>query len=158
MKSRISNLIKKEGVKQLFKYGLVGIGGLIIEITVFYLLTKKFSVQYPLSPHISDLLGGKMSTHVINTDISHIISSALAIINNFILNSYFTFKVTDKKLKRFLSFIGVAAIGLVISTTLMTVFVGKFQMDEMLSKALALAIVVAIQFVVNKFFTFKTTQ
>jgi len=158
MKSEFKNLIRKEGVKQLFKYGLVGTGGLIIEIAVFYLLTKKFSVQYPFSPHLSDLLGGKMSVHVINTDISHVISSALAIINNFILNSYFTFKVTDKKLKRFLSFIGVAAVGLVISTTLMTIFVGKFQMDEMLSKAIALAIVVAIQFFINKFFTFKATQ
>lgn len=98
-----------------------------------------------------------MSVHVVNTDVSHIISSALAIINNFILNSYFTFKVTDKKLKRFFSFIGVAAVGLIISTTLMTVFVGKFQLDEMLSKALALAIVVAVQFFINKFFTFKET-
>lgn len=157
MKSRLKSIIQKEGVKQLFKYGLVGIGGLIIEITVFYLLTKKFSVQYPFSPHISNLLGGGMSVHVVNTDASHIISSALAIINNFILNSYFTFKVTDKKLKRFFSFIGVAAVGLIISTTLMTVFVGKFQLDEMLSKALALAIVVAVQFFINKFFTFKET-
>ena len=155
MKSKIKGLAQKEGVKQLFKYGLVGISGLIIEMTVFYLLTKKFSVQYPFSFGLSDLLGGRMSVHVINTDTSHVISSFIAIINNFILNSYFTFKVTDKKLKRFMTFIGVAAIGLVISTTLMTIFVGRFGMDEMLSKALALAIVVAIQFVINKFFTFK---
>ena len=157
MKSQLKNLIQKEGVKQLFKYGLVGLGGLIIEISVFYLLTKKFSVQYSFAPYLSSLLDGKMSVHIINTDTSHVISSALAIINNFILNSYFTFKVTDKKLKRFFSFIGVAVVGLVISTTLMTIFVGNFQLDEMLSKAMALAIVVAIQFFVNKFFTFKTT-
>lgn len=155
MKKYISNLARKESIRQLVKYGLVGIGGLFIEMVLFYLLTKKFAVHYPFSSSLSDLLGGRMSTHVIDTDTSHVISSAVAIINNFILNSYFTFKVTDKKFKRFLTFISVAAVGLVISTTLMTIFVGKFELDEMLSKALALVIVVAIQFVVNKFFTFK---
>lgn len=158
MKKRITDLAKKESIRQLFKYGLVGIGGLIIEMIVFYFLTKKFAVQYPFSPALSSLLDGKMSAHVINTDVSHIISSSLAIINNFILNSYFTFRVTDKKMKRFFSFISVAAVGLVISTTLMTVFVGRFNMDEMIAKALALAIVVAIQFVINKFFTFKQNK
>jgi len=155
MKKYIGNLAQKKSIRELFKYGLVGIGGLIIEMTIFYLLTKKFAVHYPFSSSLSDFLGNRMSIHVINTDTSHVISSAAAIINNFILNSYFTFKVTDKKVRRFFTFIGVAAVGLVISTTLMTIFVGKFGMDEMLSKALALAIVVAIQFLVNKFFTFK---
>ncbi len=155
MKQQISNLAKKESVRQLIKYGLVGMTGLVIEMTVFYLLAKKFSVHYPFSGFISDLLNGKMSVALIDTDISHIISSVLAITNNFILNSYFTFKVTDHKVRRFFTFFGVAAVGLVISTTLMTIFVGKFQLDEMLSKALALVIVVAIQFFINKFFTFK---
>lgn len=155
MKQKIENLIKRDSFKQLIKYGLVGVSGLVIEMTLFYFLTKKFAVQYPFSDSLHNLLGNSISIHTLNTDISHIISSSIAIINNFILNSYFTFKVTDKKLKRFFSFISVAAVGLIISTTLMTIFVQKFQMEEMLSKAIALAIVVAFQFFINKFFTFK---
>lgn len=155
MKQQISSLAKKKSVRELVKYGIVGIVGLIIDIGVFYLLTQTFSVKYPFSVHIKELLGDKMPLHLINTDISHIISSTLAIINNFILNSYFTFKVTDNKLKRFFSFTSIAAIGLVVSTLLITFFMSKLYLNEMIAKTFAILIVAAMQFAINKFFTFK---
>ncbi|MDU1890999.1 MAG: GtrA family protein [Dysgonomonas sp.] len=155
MKQLLIDLSKKKSVRELFKYGLVGLVGLIIDAGLFFLLAKKFAVEYPFAPYIQELLGGKMSLSLINADVSHVISSVLAITNNFILNSYFTFKVTDNKVKRFFSFAGVAAIGLVISTTLMTVFIGKLHLDEMVAKILSIIIVAAIQFIINKFFTFK---
>jgi len=155
MRQRINDLTKRKGVRQLVKYGLVGSAGMLIDMGIFYLLTVKLSVQYPFSEYIRDLLDGKMSVNLINTDISHIISSIIAITNNFILNSYFTFKVTDDKFKRFLSFAGIAAVGLVISTTLVTLFVGMLKLDGMLAKILATCIVALLQFTVNKLFTFK---
>lgn len=155
MREKINKLTKKRGIRQLVKYGIVGSVGMVIDMGIFYLLAVKFSVQYPISQYIRELLGGRMPVYLIDADISHIISSIIAITNNFILNSYFTFKVTDNKFKRFLSFAGVAAIGLVISTTLITLFVGKIKMDEMPAKILATCIVAAIQFIINKFFTFK---
>lgn len=158
MKQKFINLTKHEAIRQLFKYGLVGLVGLIIDLGVFYILAKILNVEYPFSAYIREFSGEKMSLHLINTDISHIISSTLAIINNFILNSYFTFKVTDNKLKRFLSFASIAAIGLVISTTLITIFMEKFGMEEMLAKSLAVLIVAALQFLINKLFTFKTKE
>lgn len=156
MKQQIKDLAKRKGIRELIKYGMVGSAGMVIDMGIFYLLAVYFSIQYPFSPQIGELLG--MPVHVIDADISHIISSIIAITNNFILNSYFTFKVTDNKIKRFLSFIGVAAIGLIVSTTLITVFVGKMGMHEMPAKILATCIVAAIQFLVNKFFTFKQKQ
>lgn len=155
MKQKIVDLSKNKSVRQLIKYGIVGSVGALIDFGVFYLLAIKLSVHYPFSPHIADLLGSKLPVHIIDMDVSHIISNILAIINNFVLNSYFTFKVTDNKLKRFFSFAGVAAIGLVISTTLMTVFIGEFEIPEMVSKGLSIVVVAAIQFVINKLFTFK---
>lgn len=155
MKQQINNLTKKKGIRQLIKYGLVGSVGMIIDMGVFYLLAIKLSVQYPISIYIRDLLGERIPVSLIDADISHVISSLLAITNNFILNSYFTFKVTDNKVQRFLSFVGIAAIGLIISTSLITLFAGKLKMDEMLAKILATCIVAALQFAVNKFFTFK---
>lgn len=158
MKRQINELTKKRGIRQLVKYGMVGSVGMVIDMGLFYLLAVKLSVQYPISAYIGELLGGKIPIHVIDADISHIISSIVAITNNFILNSYFTFKVTDNKLQRFLSFAGIAAIGLLISTTLITLFVGKIKMDEMLAKIIATCIIAAIQFTINKFFTFKQRQ
>lgn len=156
MKKQIKNLTNKKGLRELVKYGLVGTVGMAIDMGVFYLLAVKFSVQYPFSIYIGELLGDRIPLSVIDTDISHVISSLLAITNNFILNSYFTFKVTDNKVRRFLSFAGIAAIGLVISTTLITLLVGKFGIDEMWAKIIATCFVAALQFLINKFFTFKT--
>lgn len=134
---------------------MVGAVGFGIDLGVYYLLVVKYSVHYPFTPFLSDLLGGNMSVKILDIDTSHIIGSALAITNNFILNSYFTFKVTDKKLKRFASFAGIASIGLVISTLLITFFIGILGIDEMLAKVFATIIVAMLQFIVNKFFTFK---
>jgi putative flippase GtrA len=155
MRERIGKLVKQKSFRQLVKYGIVGVVGLIIDMGIFYLLVKKFSVHYPFSSFISDMLGGNMSVGMLDILVSNIISSTLAIINNFLLNSYFTFKVTDKKLKRFASFAGIAVIGMVISSLLLTLFIGIMKIDDMISKVLAIFIVAAIQFGINKFFTFK---
>lgn len=155
MKERIGNIVRQKSFRQLVKYGMVGIVGLAIDMGVYYLLVRKLSVHYPFSSFISNMLGGNMSVGMLDILISNIISSTLAIINNFILNSYFTFKVTDKKLKRFVSFAGIAAIGMVISSMLLTLFIGVMKMDDLISKMLAIFIVAAIQFGINKFFTFK---
>lgn len=155
MKQQISKLVKSDSIKQLIKYGLVGVVGLVIDMGVYYLLVTKYSVHYPFSAHISTLLGGRMSIGMLDILISNIISSTLAVINNFILNSYFTFKVTDNKLKRFTSFAGIALVGMVISSMLLTLFIGVMKIDDMLAKVFAICIVAAIQFTINKFFTFK---
>lgn len=156
MKKQVKELTNKKGLRELVKYGLVGTVGMAIDMGVFYLLAVKYSVQYPFSVYIRELLGDKIPLYVIDADISHVISSLLAITNNFILNSYFTFKVTDNKFQRFLSFAGIAAIGLVVSTSLITILVGKFGIGEMYAKVIATCFVAALQFVINKFFTFKT--
>lgn len=155
MKEQLTGLAKRKAVRQLIKYGLVGVVGLIIDMGIFYLLVNKFSVHYPFSATISLLLKGNMSIGMLDILISNIISQTLAVINNFILNSYFTFKVTDKKLKRFMSFASIAIVGMVISSMLLTLFIGVMKIDDMQAKVFAILIVAAIQFAINKFFTFK---
>lgn len=134
---------------------MVGVAGLIIDMGIYYLLVKIWSVHYPFSVAISNLLCGKMSEFMLDILISNIISQTLAVIHNFILNSYFTFKVTDKKLKRFFSFFGIAVFGMLISSVLLTLFIGIMGINDILAKALAILIVAIIQFTINKFFTFK---
>ncbi len=155
MKQQISKLAKQKAVRQLIKYGLVGIVGLVIDMGIYYLLVTKYSVHYPFSVTISAILGGNMSVGMLDILISNIISQTLAVINNFILNSYFTFRVTDNKLKRFSSFASVAIVGMIISSMLLTLFIGVLKIDDMVAKVIAIFIVAAIQFGINKFFTFK---
>ncbi len=157
----IIDILKSKAFKEFLKYGLVGGVGLLIELSVFYLLVHIISVSYPFSGFISDQLraiGVFVEPTTVNGSISHIISSVIAITNNFILNSYFTFKVTDKKLKRFLSFAGIASVGLIVSTSLFTFLVQHFSMNDMFAKIIATLFVAMLQFIINKLFTFKSSK
>lgn len=150
-----NKLTKKKSFRQLIKYGMVGVVGLVIDMGIFYLLVDKLAVNYPFSPAISSMLEGNMSVLMVNILISNIISQTLAVVNNFILNSYFTFKVTDNKLKRFASFVSIACFGMIISSVLLTFLIGIVDLNNMVAKIFAVLIVAMIQFVINKLFTFK---
>ena len=155
MRDRINKLSKKKSLRQLVKYGIVGFIGLAIDMGVYYLLINKLDVHYPFSHAISSILGGKMSVPMLDILISNIISSTLAVINNFILNSYFTFKVTNNKIKRFFSFASIAVLGMIISSMLLTLFIGVLGWNDMVAKGISVLIVAAVQFFINKIVTFK---
>lgn len=155
MIEKVISLAKSNTFKQLMKYGIVGGVGFAIEFSIFFMLNNYWNVQYAFAPQICSLLEHSLSLETINTGISHIISCVVAITNNFILNSYFTFKVTNHKFKRFLSFFGIASIGLVVSTSLLTFFIQSLELGDMFGKLLATGTVAVLQFGFNKFFTFK---
>lgn len=150
----------KKGQKELLKYGIVGCVGLIIDMGLYYLLTKSWSVEYPsfLLKAVSPIINFFKATDDPRTTyvaISNVISSSLAVINNFILNSYFTFKVKDQKVKRFISFASIATFGVIISTSLITIMINSLQMNELVAKAIAIFTVAMMQFLINKYVTFK---
>jgi len=126
--------LSRYGITKFVKYGLVGLLGLVVDMGVFYLMNKKLGINYA---------------------VSNITSSTLAVIHNFILNSYFTFKVTDDKLKRFISFYLIALVGMAISTGLLVLFIDGLKMDSMISKLIAVFIVAFFQFFFNKRLTFR---
>ena len=121
----------------LFKYGIVGVLGLLVDMGVFYILNKKLNVNYVFS---------------------NIVSSSLAVIHNFVLNSYFTFKVTDKKMNRFIKFYLIALGGMVISTGLLALFIDILAIENMLAKFISILIVAFIQYFLNKNFTFRSKK
>ena len=116
------------------KYCIIGVIGLIIELSIYYFCYRVIGIEYTWS---------------------HVISSHCAIIHNFILNSIFTFKITDKKMLRFLSYYGIALIGIVVGTFLLYIFTDIWEIHPMISKLLVLGIVTPIQFLFNKHLTFK---
>ncbi len=141
----------KKSHKEIIKYGLVGISGMAVEWIFFFIFRDTLGINYL---------------------ISHILGSAIAILNNFILNSYFTFKTTDKIFKRATSYFGIAAIGLAISSLLLPIGVKVVdacfsdiihyfssvdynKAVQNVAKVGATFIVVALQFFANKYFTFK---
>lgn len=141
----------KQSYKEVFKYGAVGVVGLGIEWGCFFLFRDLLHLNYI---------------------VSHVLSSLLAITNNFVLNSYFTFKATDKIWKRASSFFGIAGIGILISTTLLPIFFRLFNIIvtdyvtieisqkvlQNLAKLSATGVVTIVQFFFNKYVTFKKKE
>lgn len=140
----------KKSYKEALKYIAVGIIGLGVEWTSFFIFRDILHLNYI---------------------VSHVLGSLLAISNNFILNSRYTFHATDRMWKRATSFFGIAGIGLVISTSLLPIFVHwinnitpllNFEINQKtiqtISKLGATGFVTILQFFMNKYFTFKTKK
>ena len=86
---------------------------------------------------------------------ANVISTHCGIFCSFILNRQFNFKVKDKTIIRFLSFYIVGLIGLCISSLFLYILVDLAQANEIICKLLTIVIVAIIQFLLNKFITFK---
>ncbi|MFA7044087.1 MAG: GtrA family protein [Bacteroidales bacterium] len=116
------------------KYGVVGVFGLVVDMGIFYLLHKMLGVNYV---------------------VSNIISSSLAVVHNFILNSFITFKVKDRLLRRFASFYLIALVGMAVSSGMLAVMIDGLSMDSMVAKMISILIVAVIQYFLNKKLTFR---
>ena len=119
---------------KFLRYGIVGCTGLIVDMGIFYMLHEMFEVNYI---------------------ITNIISSTFGVINNFILNSLFTFKVKDKLFQRFVSFYLIALVGMALSSGLLVLMIDGFKMESMISKMISVLIVAVIQYFLNKKLTFS---
>ena len=86
---------------------------------------------------------------------ANIISIHVGIITSFVLNRSINFKVKDKATKRFLSFYAVGLTGLGISELMLYLMVTLGGMNELLCKLISIVVVALIQFVLNKYITFK---
>ncbi|MEA4839631.1 MAG: GtrA family protein [Bacteroidales bacterium] len=116
------------------KYGVIGVFGLVVDMGIFYLLHKMLGVNYV---------------------VSNIISSSLAVVHNFILNSFITFKVKDRLLRRFASFYLIALVGMAVSSGMLAVMIDGLSMDSMVAKMISILIVAVIQYFLNKKLTFR---
>ncbi len=130
MKSLFVRLLNSSFVK----YALVGVVGLVVDMGLFYVFYEILHINYILS---------------------NIMSSSLAVVNNFILNSIFTFKVRDKLFYRFVSFFTIALAGMALSSAMLAVMIEGMHLNSMVSKAISVFFVALIQYYVNKKLTFS---
>jgi putative flippase GtrA len=121
-------------IEHLLKYGLVGGVGALLDMGVFFLGFHVLSLPYLLA---------------------NLISSHCGIINNFLMNSFFTFKISDRKLRRFISYYLIALVGIGLSSILLVLFIGTIKLQPLIAKVAALAIVTSAQFMFNRSVTFK---
>jgi putative flippase GtrA len=119
--------------QQLIVYGIIGLSGATLDFLAYLFLYKQLGVAPPLASFLSVSLG---------------------ITNNFIWNSRFNFKVSDKLLQRFLNFYTIGLIGAVTSAILIAAF-QKAGIDPTIAKLLTIPPIVLGQYFLNKKLSFK---
>lgn len=87
--------------------------------------------------------------------IANIISIHVGIFTSFVLNRSFNFKMKDKVKTRFLSFYTVGLVGLGISEGMLYLMVTKEGWNEIACKLVSIVVVALIQFLLNKYITFR---
>lgn len=87
---------------------------------------------------------------------ANVISIHVGIFTSFLLNRQFNFKVKNKTALRFLSFYTVGLVGLGISELMLYLMVTVASWDELICKLISIVVVALVQFILNKYITFKT--
>lgn len=89
---------------------------------------------------------------------ANVISIHVGIFTSFVLNRSINFKVKDKTAVRFISFYSVGLAGLGISELMLYLMVTVGGLNEVMCKLLSIIVVALVQFVLNKYITFKTNS
>lgn len=90
--------------------------------------------------------------------VANCFSVLVGITTSFYLNRKFNFKVKNKTVKRFTMFLTVGLCGMMASNLILYLCIEKIGMDNLLSKLLSIVLVVTVQFLLNRFITFRTTN
>ncbi len=130
--SRIRTLLVTQ--KTLVLYFCIGASASLLDLGAFFFFYSVVEVPSPLA-----------TTY----------SVSLATAYAFFLNAFFNFKMTDHFFWRFLSYVTVSGIGLLISASLLLVFNVYFGLDGNIVKIITLPIIFLVQYFLNKKVTFQ---
>lgn len=120
-------------LRQLIAYALVGGSGVLLDMGAFLLLYNVAGM---------------------NEQVANVLSTSLGITNNFVLNALFTFDKRDRLPMRYLRFYAVGLTGIALTFVLLAGFSRGLGIDPNLVKAGSLPLVLALQFALNRKWSF----
>ena len=127
----------RKNIKQLILYGIIGCLSASVDFTFYNVLTICIGLHYNIANSLSVLTG---------------------ILTSFSLNRAFNFKVTDKVVARFSLFLTSGMLGLLLSNAILWLGVDNWHFSEIGTKVVSIFVVALLQFIFNKFITFKQTK
>lgn len=133
--------LKRSG-KQFVKFAIVGGVGTIVNLIVLkasLLAWEQFSTSTPFSVEI----------------LASALAFVVAVVNNFLLNRWWTFRSTGPVHAEFGKFLTVSVAGLGLNTLVFSLFRGHLNFPVMLSQLLAIACVLPFNFTINKLWSFR---
>lgn len=126
---------------QFIKFGLVGVSNTVISYGTYTLLTL-LGVQYVFS---------------------NIIAFIISVLNSFFWNNRYVFRKTEGEKRNTVltlvkTFLAYGSTGLILSNILLIIFVEKFNISKFFAPLIILIITIPLNFIINKFWAFKTKK
>ena len=128
---------KPENWVQLFKFGVVGGSGYLINIVAFAILTQAADLH-----HIPAAIGAFL----------------VAVTNNFLWNRQWTFRAEAPgrhPAHQGARFLAVSVIGLGVNLAVLEALVSGVELGELPAQAIAVAVAMPVNFIGNKLWTFS---
>ena len=126
------------------RFAIVGFSGVFIDLGAFYILHEFLNLE--LTP-------------------SSMLSTEIAIVNNFIWNDLWTFgdvlqhqTTNTEYFQRFLKFNLICFLGLIINSLIVNFMFFKFDINEYIAKFVAIGCVTLWNFALNMMFNWKVTR
>lgn len=126
--------ITPELIYKIFKFGIVGVTGMVIDFGTTWVAREKL----------------KWNQYIANS-----CGFSLAVINNYIINRLWTFESTQAWLPEFGRFALFSLIGLGLNNLLLYIFHEKAKLNFYFAKALAILCVFVWNFLANWLFNFR---
>lgn len=120
--------------RQFILYCVIGGSGVTLDFLVYSLLLKLAGLNYQAANAAGYASGTLLS---------------------FFLNTHYNFKTRDWLALRLVSFCAVALVGYAASAGTLYLLVSQLGLDKYLSKLLTLAVVVALQYNLNRLISFR---
>lgn len=128
-------------LSRFLRFAIVGLSGVFIDLGAFYLLHNSLNLE--LIP-------------------SSMLSTEIAIVNNFIWNDIWTFNdishhqtPNNQRFQRFLKFNLICFLGLIINSLIMNLLFSKFGINEYIAKLVAIGCVTMWNFWLNLMVNWK---
>lgn len=136
---RMIKILKFQITKEFLKFAIVGVANTLIHLSVLYILTEFFSVYYILSSFLAFLV---------------------AVTNSFVFNTLWTFKkdIKHNTATRYSKFFVVSVITALANLFFLYIFTEVAGLWYMLSQIIAIALTLMMNFIGNKFWTFKENE
>ena len=103
--------------KQFIIYSIIGVTGASLDFIIYALLTEKLEIDNVLA---------------------NVISTTFGIIDTFVLNLLFNFKVKDNLGKRFVTYYLVGLSGLLLSSAIIYIFVDLLEFNNLVVKLVSI--------------------
>jgi dolichol-phosphate mannosyltransferase len=133
-------------IGRFIRFGLVGLSGVFVDMTVLYLLSDPTTLGFPLTR-------------------SKIIAGEVAILNNFLWNDIWTFADVSRaqrewrqRLKRFLKFNMICLAGLVLNVLVLNLVFNFVIRNRYVANLIAIAVATVWNFWVNLKLSWRVTQ